>query len=280
MNLKALLYCSIWPDEKTALSLENQSVELQTYCLMHGIEVEDVIFDVGAEVSGRLRNGMERLLTRVMEEGIGHIIIHDIGRIGRERNEILAFLRDTFDAKRTVIHITSWKISSASEDFLKLLSMAVELANFDSNDLFKISDEKLADLSTLSSSSLSSSPLLSLTQADKAEVASHTEKLRLKPLWSKIFGMLQDERYAEVLIKALFQFREFVQLSESEYQAVHGGYDHLNMFRALGFRIKGERTDNTRRVADVLVRYWDKVKTQLGPDMQKIIEGSETSAFL
>jgi Resolvase, N terminal domain len=274
MNLKALLYCSIWPDEKTALPLENQSVELQTYCLMQGIEVEDIIFDVGAEVSGRLRNGMERLLTRVMEEGIGHIIIHDIGRIGRERNEILAFLRDTFDAKHTVIHITSWKINSASADFLKLLSMAVELANFDSNDLLKSSDEKLAFPSK------SSSAELPFTQADKADVTSHTEKLRLKPLWSKIFAMLQDERYAEVLIKALFQLRESVQLSEPEYQAVHGGYDHLNMFRALGFRIKGERTDNTRRVADVLVRYWDMVKTQLGPDVQKIIEGSETSAFL
>ena len=92
--------------------------------------------------------------------------------------------------------------------------------------------------------------------------------------------MLQDERYAEVLIKALFQLKDTVKLSDKEYMAVHGGYDHLNMFRALGFRIKGEKTDNTKLVTDVLVRYWDKLKLHISADLHRIIEGSETGAIL
>ena len=58
-NPKALLYCSVWPDEGQDLSLESQSVELQTYCLMNGLEVVDIISDVGPHVKGKLRTGME-----------------------------------------------------------------------------------------------------------------------------------------------------------------------------------------------------------------------------
>ena len=120
--------------------------------------------------------------------------------------------------------------------------------------------------------------ILGVEQPEPAkDLAVRTEKLRLKPLWSKLFGMLQDERYAEVLIRALFQLKDTVKLTEKEYNAVHGGYDHLNMFRALGFRIKGEKTDNTRLVTDVLVRYWDKLKVHSHADLHRIIEGSETA---
>jgi hypothetical protein len=248
-NPKALLYCSVWPDEGGDLSLETQSVELQTYCLMNGLEVADIITDVGPYVKGKLRSGLDRLMTRVMQEGIGHVIIHDVARVGRDSREALTFLRDTFDSNRTEVHVCVWKTSTASAECARMLSMA--------SDLFGLDDPETA-----------------------REIAGRSEKLRVKPLWNKLFGMLQDERYAELLIKALFQLRDAVKLSEKEYLAVHGGYDHLNMFRALGFRIKGEKTDNTRLVTDVLVRYWDKLKLHLSDDLHKIIEGSETGAVL
>lgn len=246
---KALLYCSVWPDESPELSLEAQSVELQTYCLLHGLEVVDILSDVGPHAKGRLRSGMERLLARAMQEGIGHVVIHDVGRVGKEAREAMTFLRDTFDAKRIEVHVCAWKLSTGSAEAGRMLSMAADI--------------------------------LAIGSPDQArEQAVRSERLRLKPLWTKLFGMLQDERYAEVLIKALFQLRDSVKLSEKEYLAVHGGYDHLNMFRALGFRIKGEKTDNTKLVTDVLVRYWDKVKLHIGADLHRIIEGSETGAVL
>lgn len=248
-NSKALLYCSVWPDEGSELSLENQSVELQTYCLMNGLEVMEIITDIGPHVKGKLRSGMERLLAKTMQEGVSHVLIHDVGRVGREAREVMAFLRDTFDANRTEIHVCAWKLSTASTEWSRILAMASEIVGLDHPDPAKLQ-------------------------------AARSEKQRLKPLWNKLFGLLQDERYAEVLIKALFQLKDNVHLSEKEYMAVHGGYDHLNMFRALGFRIKGEKTDNTKLVADVLVRYWDLLKQHLGADVHKIIEGSETGAFL
>ena len=247
-NSKALIYCSVWPDEGHEHSLEAQSVDLQTYCLMNGLEVVDIITDVAPHIKGKLRTGMERLLTRAMHEGVGHIIIRDVGRVGRESREVMTFLRDTFDANRTEVHVAAWKLSTASAEFARVLSMTGDIVGLDSADPVK-------------------------------EIAVRSEKLRLKPLWSKLFVMLQDERYAEVLIRALFQLKDTVKLTEKEYNAVHGGYDHLNMFRALGFRIKGEKTDNTKLVTDVLVRYWDKLKLHLSADLHRIIEGSETASL-
>lgn len=248
-NSKALLYCSIWPEEGKDYSLESQSVELQTYCLMNGLDVVDILSDAGPHVKGKLRGGMERLLAKAMHEGVGHIVILNVGRVGRDSREILAFLKDTFDASRTEIHVSSWKTSSSSADFGRILSMAADIAGLDHPVPVK-------------------DPFI------------RSEKLRIKPLWTKLFGMLQDERYAEVLIKALFQLKDTVKLTDKEYAAVHGGYDHLNMFRALGFRIKGEKTDNTKLVTDVLVRYWDKLKLHISADLHRIIEGSETGAVL
>lgn len=253
-NSKALLYCSIWPDEGNAHPLESQSVELQTYCLMNGLDVVDILSDAGPYVKGKLRNGMERLLAKAMRDGIGHIVILNVGRVGRDSREVMAFLKDTFDASRMVIHVSSWKTSSASAEFGRILAMAGDIAGLDHR-------EPVKDLSARPESIRS-------------------EKLRIKPLWTKLFGMLQDERYAEVLIKALFQLKDTVKLTDKEYAAVHGGYDHLNMFRALGFRIKGEKTDNTKLVTDVLVRYWDKLKLHISADLHRIIEGSETGAVL
>ncbi len=248
-NTKALIYCSVWPDEGHELSLESQSVELQTYCLMHGLEVVDILSDVGPHVKGKLRAGMERLLAKAMQEGVGHIVILDIGRVGRDSREVMTFLRDTFDSNRTEIHVSAWKISTASAECARIMAMAGEILSLDHPDPVK-------------------------------EISVRSEKLRIKPLWTKLFGMLQDERYAELLIKALFQLKDTVKLTEKEYMAVHGGYDHLNMFRALGFRIKGEKTDNTKLVTDVLVRYWDKLKLHISADLHRIIEGSETGAVL
>jgi hypothetical protein len=224
-------------------------VELQTYCLMNGLDVVDILSDVGPHVKGKLRGGMERLLTKAMQEGVGHIVILNVGRVGRDSREVMTFLKDTFDASRTEIHVSSWKTSSASAEFGRILAMAGDISGLDHQ-------EPVKDLSIRS------------------------EKLRIKPLWTKLFGMLQDERYAEVLIKALFQLKDTVKLTDKEYAAVHGGYDHLNMFRALGFRIKGEKTDNTKLVTDVLVRYWDKLKLHISADLHRIIEGSETGAIL
>jgi DNA invertase Pin-like site-specific DNA recombinase len=246
---KALLYCSVWPDESPEISLESQSVELQTYCLLHGLEVVDIISDVGPHAKGRTRSGLERLLAKAMQEGVGHVVIHDVGRVGKDAREVMTFLRDTFDPRRTEVHVCAWKLSTGSAECGRLLSMAADILAIETPDIAR-------------------------------EQAVRSERLRLKPLWGKLFGMLQDERYAEVLIKALFQLRDTVKLSEKEYVAVHGGYDHLNMFRALGFRIKGEKTDNTKLVTDVLVRYWDKLKLHIGADLHRIIEGSETGAVL
>lgn len=246
---KALLYCSVWPDESPEISLESQSVELQTYCLLHGLEVVDIISDVGPHAKGRLRPGLERLLAKAMQEGAGHVVIHDVGRVGKDAREVMSFLRDTFDPRRTEVHVCAWKLSTGSVESGRLLSMAADILALEAPELAR-------------------------------EQTVRSERIRLKPLWGKLFGMLQDERYAEVLIKALFQLRDSVKLSDKEYVAVHGGYDHLNMFRALGFRIKGEKTDNTKLVTDVLVRYWDKLKLHLGADLHRIIEGSETGAVL
>lgn len=244
-NSKAFLYCSTWPDQNSGLSLKNQLAELQAYCLANNLKVWDVFTDVGSYVKGQWRSGMEWLLGRVIVQDIGHVVIHDVGRIGRDPKEVVGFLRDTFDINHTEVHLTSWNLSTAADDFDRVLSLTSEIISL---ELPEPIQEKIV----------------------------LSERVRIDPLWSNLFGMLQDERFAEILIKALFKLKDSANLSEKEYLAVHGGYDHLNMFQALGFRIRGEQTDNTKLVADVLVRNWDKVKAHLGADLYEIIEGSET----
>jgi Resolvase, N terminal domain len=253
-NSKALVYCAVWGHVATEVSLELQSTELQTYCLMHGLEVVDIISDSAAYLPGQLRLGIEQLIHRAKTDGIGHIIIYEVSRIGREGKDILTFLQDTFESKETEIHIYNWKMRTGSDEGQRFLSMAAEIIGKEF-------------------------PVGNGNPQQVTEVKGRSEKLRLKPLWTRLFRMLQDERYAEILIKALFQIKDSVHLSESEYVAVHGGYDHLILFRALGFRIKGEKTDNTKLVTDVLVLYWDTLKGHIGPDLHKIIEGSETGAI-
>lgn len=249
LNSKAIVYTSRWSSEENAASLEKQSVELQTYCIMNGLELVDIISDFGPQIPGRMRPNLERLVTVVRQQGIGHVIIHDVGRVGRNANEIMTFLRDTFAYNPTVIHVNVWKMTTASPEFSKLLELTSEILQVE-------------------------------TFVDTAQSEQDLEIKRLKPLWIKIFAMLQDERYAEVLLKALFQLKDATELNKKESLAVHGGYDHLNMFSALGFRIKGEQTDNTKLVTDVMVRVWDQLKQQLGSDLHKLIESSETNAFL
>jgi len=84
----------------------------------------------------------------------------------------------------------------------------------------------------------------------------------------------------EALIQALFDGKRGIRLTEPENQAVHGGYDHLQMFRAVGYRIKGEDTENTRLVADVLSRNWDAVKVKLDSELSRHAAKSESGVIL
>lgn len=249
LNSKAIIYTSLWSSEEAAASLEKQSVELETYCIIHGLEVVEIITDVGSQMGRGLRPGLERLVSIARQQAIGHVIIYDVGRVGRDATQIMSFLRDSFAFNPTVIHVAAWKMTTDSPDFIRLLELTKEILQVHAPAVLE-------------------------------ETVDRLELRRLKPLWLKLFGLLQDERYAEVLLKALFQLKDQVQLSEQESLAVHGGYDHLNMFRALGFRIKGEKTDNTKLVTDVMVRYWDKLKQGLGSELHKIIASSESNAFL
>src|SRR3954463_2477507 len=136
-STKALLYCSVWPDEGSDISLEAQSVEMQTYCLMNGLEVLDIISDVGPHIKGKLRSGMEKLLSKAMHEGVGHVVIHDVARVGRDSKEVLTFLRDTFDHNHTEVHVCAWKTSTASAECGRILSRVGEIVGLDHPDPLK-----------------------------------------------------------------------------------------------------------------------------------------------
>ncbi len=246
-NLTTLIYCSTWQDESSGPSLEQQSLELQTYCALHGLNAGELIIDTGPYEAGKIRPGLIRLLERVVENDISHIAIYDVSRICKEMQVAYSFLKEAFDPKVTEIHIVSWNMSTLAENCQKMLIMF--------NDMLRINKP------TVSTQDLSSKPL------------------REKPLWTRLFNLLQDEKFTELLIKALFELKTVVQLSDAEYAAVHGGYDHLNLFHALGYKIKGENTDNTKLVTDVLTRYWDSLKPNLNSDLSRIIEGTEAAMF-
>lgn len=244
---KAFLYCSSWPEEAPQASLDAQSVELQAYCLMSHLEVVGLGQDIRPARPGQIREGLESLCLRAKAEGIKHLVIQDPSRLSLDPNTAIRLLSGEGLSTDLVIHIAAWQTHTSATETKKWLQRFRELQAF-----------------SPSAEAVESSVGLGIP-------------LRQRPLWHRVYGMLQDERYAEHLLRALFELKALVRLTAIESEAVHSGYDHLHMFQALGYRIKGERTENTRLVADVLTRHWDKAKTLLAEELQRTIEGSGAS---
>lgn len=243
---KAFLYCSSWPEEMKAASLDAQSVELQAYCLIHGIEVSGLGQDTRPARPGHLREGLESLFLRAKAEGVRHLVIQEPSRLSLNPHEALKILLGEGSASGLVIHVAAWQTDTASLESRKWLQRFSEM--------------------------------LPVAQGEAFEAATvRTIPLRQRPLWNRVYGLLQDERYAEHLLRALFDLKNHIRLSATESEAAHSGYDHLHMFQALGYRIKGERTENTRLVADVLTRHWEAAKPFLADELQRTIEGHGTS---
>jgi hypothetical protein len=242
---KAFLYCSSWPEEMPQASLDAQSVELQAYCLIHGLEVSGLGQDIRPAKNGQLREGLESLCLRAKAEGVTHLVIQEPTRLSLNAQEAIALLLGEGWHHELTIHIASWQTDTSQNETRKWLQRFRDL-------------QPAAQLVT-------------------QPTVGRSVPLRQKPLWNRVYGMLQDERYAEHLLRALFELKTLVRLTATESEAVHSGYDHLHMFQALGYRIKGERTENTRLVADVLARHWDKAKSLLAEELQRSIEGSGTS---
>jgi hypothetical protein len=242
---KAFLYCSSWPEEMPQASLDAQSVELQAYCLIHGLEVSGLGQDIRPARAGHLREGLESLCLRAKAEGVNHLVIQDPTRLSMNPQEAMGLLLGEGWNHELTIHIASWQTDTGHPETRKWL-------------------QRFRDLQPAA-------------QLAPEPAATRMVPLRQRPLWNRVYGMLQDERYAEHLLRALFELKNQVRLSATESEAVHSGYDHLHMFQALGYRIKGERTENTRLVADVLARHWDKAKSLLADELQRSIEGSGTS---
>ncbi len=245
-NNKALLYCSVWPEDPGTRSLDSQLVELQTYCMNHGLEtVPEVEQDDEPSPPGSLRPGLLQALRRTDAEGIGHLVLWEPGQLGRGSWEALIWLRQMVRRGSGTVHVASWNLSSADDEFQRTLSRCEGFLRLDQR------------------------------WQRHSDAQGFRETLRRRPVWKRMFMLLRDERYAEALIQALFEVKDAIRLSDQENQAVHGGYDHLQMFRAVGFRIKGEDTDNTRLVADVLSRHWDAVRPKLAADVCRRVESPE-----
>jgi hypothetical protein len=52
-------------------------------------------------------------------------------------------------------------------------------------------------------------------------------------------------------------------MDKIQSNAIHGAYDHMIMFAAMGSNIKGENTQNTRIVADLITKYFDTVHFEM-----------------
>jgi hypothetical protein len=248
LNQCALVYCSVWPGSPDPLPLERQRLELQAYCRARDLDVVRIEEDAGPAVPGVLRPGLFRAMRRVEGESPSHLVVADPLRLGRNSAEAMARIGQLLRGG-LVLHVASWGLSSLDAEFHRTLSRFLELVRMDAKN-------------------------------NAAPAQEPRDAHRLRPLWRRIFTLLQDERYAESLIQVLFDARQAIRIDGEEQEALHGGYDHLQMFRALGFRIKGEDTGNTRLVADVLVRHWDAVKPRLGTEICREAERFGAGAVL
>jgi hypothetical protein len=247
MQSNALIYCSIWPDWIPKATLEEQSAELQTYCLLRGMEVGGIFHDHENESApSEWRVGLRTVWERLQSSEEKHLVLHSPDNLSRNPDTFLALTKVFLQAGITV-HVASWSKALDAKDGLGWLHAMGSLIEW---------KQGIQVASSIPTDGFSTG--------------------RKKPIWARIFGLLQDERYAEGLLQALFKAKSKIRMTDRESHAVHSGYDHLHMFRALGFRIKGEDTDNTRIVADVVSRHWKAIRPHIEGSLAGTVEDFET----
>ncbi len=251
MQPSALIYCSIWPELVPSATLEEQSAELQTYCLLRGLDVQGIFQDHESETEpGEWRTGLRTVWERLQDAGEKNLVLLAPENLSRRPEGFFAVVRLMLEAGVTV-HVASWSKTLDPKEGPGWIEAMSHVAAWRVN-----------------------------ASADKpALTGDGNAASRKKPLWTRIFGLLQDERYAEALLQGLFKAKGQIRMTDRESQAVHSGYDHLHMFRALGFRIKGEDTDNTRIVADVVSRHWKAIRPHITGSLAGTIEGSEAGTL-
>jgi DNA invertase Pin-like site-specific DNA recombinase len=126
---KAFLYCSLWPDENPQASLDAQSVELQAYCLINGLEVVGLGQDIRSGKPGAFREGFESLLIRAKVEGIQHIVLLDPTRLLRDPEAAFkALMGETLPSGLT-LHIAAWQTHTQSVEAKRWLMRMKEWLN-------------------------------------------------------------------------------------------------------------------------------------------------------
>ncbi len=87
------------------------------------------------------------------------------------------------------------------------------------------------------------------------------ENNRDSSLWKAIHVALLNENYANDLLEALWEIRYEIgnTLTPVQLRAVHDAYDHMIIFKALGFNIKGHSGDNVNMITDIMTKYFDSL---------------------
>ena len=231
-NNRAVIYCSVWPDDVAFISIEEQLQNLTKYCELNKLKVEDVIIDSGEYEEDQIREGLRHVVEMVGSGMVDHIVFQNISRICRDSDQAFSFLSKDFDHDMVELHVVDWNVRSSDQTFKSCMKMLYDVYNLDAQVMVR-------------------------------NVNFDRDRLRMTRRWHSIHKMTIDCKYTSRLLNAIIDAKDYITLSDDELSAVHGGYDAMQLYNALGYQIKGESTNNTKLVTDVLARNWDKISLYL-----------------
>jgi site-specific DNA recombinase len=125
---KAIGYCRVSTDDQSN-SAEAQEKRIRSWASLHGVELLDVIVDIG-EFSGNLdRPGAIRVLDLVNRKQVSAVVITKIDRMSRSVRDILDLV-DTFNAKEVAFVSIDESIDTKSplgQFFITIVTAFAEL---------------------------------------------------------------------------------------------------------------------------------------------------------
>lgn len=92
--------------------------------------------------------------------------------------------------------------------------------------------------------------------------------------WKNIFKLLQNEKYAYIIIDAIICAKNNIKLNKHELECIHYTYDCRILYQAIGHLIRGNNSDNVKVFTDIVYKYWDILDIYLNMEIIDIVDNN------
>ncbi len=129
---KAIGYIRVSTEEQAneGVSLQNQADKIKAYCSLNDLELVEIIEDAGKSAKTTNREGLQRLLSMVLDKTINAVVVYKLDRLSRKVIDTLNLI-ETFDKNNIAFHSITEKIDTQTALGKFFLNMTASLAQME-----------------------------------------------------------------------------------------------------------------------------------------------------